>query len=129
VAEAAAPAQPILEPKPVLAAHHLRPGDILHGSDLVTEGDPKELDFFVGMQLKRAVYAGKVITASDVGLPTVIERNAIVSLEFVRGPLMIATEGRALDAGAVGDTVRVMNLNSKVILTAVVTGPNKAKTQ
>lgn len=117
-------------PGPVKAVQHLRAGAILHSSDLVAEGgDASSLEPFTGMELKRAVYAGKVITANDVGLPTLIERNAIVTLEFERGPLLITTEGRALDAGAKGQTVRVMNLASKIILTAEVVGPNKVKTR
>lgn len=114
----------------VKAAEHLRAGAVLHESDLLVEGgDRSSLEPFVGMELKRAVYAGKVITTNDIGLPTLIERNAIVTLEFERGPLLITTEGRALDAGAKGETVRVMNLSSKIILTAQVVGPNKVKTR
>lgn len=118
------------KPVEVKAAQNLRSGTVLHGSDLLIEGENKApLDLFVGMELKRSVYAGAVLKPTDVGAPTAIQRNAIVTLEFVRGPLMITTEGRSLDAGAVGDSVRVMNLNSKTILTAVVAGPNKAIAQ
>lgn len=119
-------------PKPAIikAANNLRAGTVLHRSDLAIEGDgAAALESFVGMEIKRAVYAGKVLSPNDVGLPTAIERNAIVSLEFQRGPLSITTAARALDAGAVGEAVRVMNLSSKTILTAVITGPNKARTQ
>ncbi|WDI31543.1 flagellar basal body P-ring formation chaperone FlgA [Hyphococcus flavus] len=114
---------------PVKAANHLRAGAILHESDLATDGDKAAYEPFIGMELKRAVYAGKVITANDIGMPTLIDRNAIVMLEFERGPLLITTEGRALDAGAVGEMVRVMNLSSKIILTAEVVGPNKVITR
>lgn len=114
----------------VKAVNNLRAGTILHRSDLNIENDNGFiLDDFVGKEIKRAVYAGKTITKNDVGPPTIIERNAIVSLEFVRGPLVITTEGRALDSGAMGDGVRVMNLSSKIILSAVVTGPNQARTR
>ena len=121
-----------IAPGPVIvkAAHNLRSGTVLHSSDLLLEsGGDTALDLFVGMELKRSVYAGVSIKPSDVGAPTAIERNAIVSLEFVRGPLMITTEGRALDSGSVGEAVRIMNLNSKTILTATVSGPNKARAQ
>ena len=101
------------KPAPVKAAQNLRAGTVLHASDLEIE----------------AVYTGKVLSPSDVGPPTAVARNAIIQLEFARGPLVITTEGRALDAGAVGDQVRVMNLTSKVVLTAVVAGPNKAVTR
>ena len=118
------------KPTVVRAAQNLRAGSVLHSSDLLVEGDnANALDLFVGLELKRAIYQGKTLSPNDVGPPTVVTRNAIVQLEFVRGPLMISTEGRALDAGAVGDSVRVMNLSSKIILTAVITGPNKAVTQ
>ncbi len=118
------------KPATVSAAENLRAGTVLHASDLVLDsGDASAIDLYVGAELKRSVYKGMKLAPNDVGPPTVVERNAIVQLEFVRGPLMIMTEGRALDAGAVGDRVRVMNLNSKIILTAVITGPNKAVTQ
>lgn len=118
------------KPAPVKAAQNLRAGTVLHASDLEIEGaDQSALAAFVGLELKRAVYTGKVLSPSDVGPPTAVARNAIIQLEFARGPLVITTEGRALDAGAVGDQVRVMNLTSKVVLTAVVAGPNKAVTR
>lgn len=121
-------------PVTVKAAHTLRAGTVLHASDLIVDGDVKEgmpspLDPFVGMETKRSVYMGKTLSTNDVGPPTLIARNAIVSLEFARGPLLITTEGRALDSGAAGENIRIMNLSSKIILTATVTGPNKAVTQ
>ncbi len=118
------------QPSPVKAARHLRAGTVLHASDLVSEDSAHDaFAALVGMEVKRTVYAGAVINHSNIGPPTLIERNAIVSLEFERGPLLITTEGRALDAGAEGDMVRVMNLASKIILSAQVVGPNKVKTQ
>lgn len=121
-------------PARVKAAHTLRTGTVLHASDLVIEGDvhndtSSPLDLFVGMEIKRTVYAGKILSANDVGPPTLVARNAIVTLEFARGPLLITTEGRALDSGAAGERIRIMNLSSKTILTATVTGPNKAMTR
>ncbi|MEZ5892645.1 MAG: flagellar basal body P-ring formation chaperone FlgA [Parvularculaceae bacterium] len=114
----------------VKAAQTLRTGTILTAADLVIEtGDASALDAYLGKELKRTIYPGKTLSPNDVSMPTMIQRNALVQVEFHRGPLLITTEGRALDAGAVGDAVRVMNLNSKIVLTAVVTGPNKAATR
>jgi len=48
---------------------------------------------------------------------------------YVFGPEGAKLHGRALDAGSKGETVRVMNLASKIILTAEVVGPNKVKTR
>jgi flagella basal body P-ring formation protein FlgA len=118
------------KPAVVKAAQNLRPGMLLTAADLIVEGDnPASLDMYVGQEVKRAVYVGKTMSLNDVGPPTAVERNAIVMLEFVRGPMTITTEGRALDSGAVGDRVRIMNLSSKIILTGTITGPNKAVTR
>ncbi len=126
------PVAPAASEKPVIvkAAQNLRAGTVLSAADLITDSDnPAALSMFIGMEVKRSIYTGKPLSLNDVGAPTAVERNAIVMLEFVRGPLVITTEGRALDSGALGERVRIMNLTSKVILSAVITGPNKAVTQ
>ncbi len=118
------------QPAIVKAAHNLRAGAVLAASDMLVEsGDASALDMFTGLEVKRAIYAGKPLSLNDVGPPTAVARNAVVMLEFIRGPMVITTEGRALDSGAVGDRIRIMNLSSKIILSATITGTNKAVTQ
>lgn len=56
-----------------------------------------------------------------------VKRNALVALEFIRGPLSIVAEGRALSAGAAGETVRILNTSSKATVTAEVVGPNRVR--
>jgi flagella basal body P-ring formation protein FlgA len=56
-----------------------------------------------------------------------VKRNALVALEFVRGPLTIVAEGRALSAGAAGETVRVLNTTSKATISGEVVGPNRVR--
>ncbi len=118
----------------VTAARHLRAGTIIQDSDIAIDGGAPDAVAAVkkaiaGKEVKRTVYAGKPLTLSALGSPTIIKRNAIITIEFVKGPLIITTDGRALDPGGVGDTVRVMNLNSKIIFSAVVVGANKVVTQ
>lgn len=118
----------------VTAARHLRAGTIIQGADIVIDGGASDAvaslkNTIVGMEIKRTIYAGKPLTLSELGSPTVIKRNAVITIEFIRGPLVITTDGRALDPGGVGDTVRVMNLNSRIILSAIVVGANKVVTQ
>lgn len=50
---------------------------------------------------------------SDLGTPTLVERNQIVNLVYMSGTLTILADGRALTRGAEGDVIRVMNLASK----------------
>lgn len=117
-----------------VAARHMRAGTIIQQSDIIVEGGAPDAvasltEIIAGKELKRTIYAGKPLTLTDLGSPTVIKRNAVITIEFVRGPLVITTDGRALDPGGIGDTVRVMNLKSKIILSAIVVGANKVVTQ
>ena len=74
----------------------------------------------VGQEAKVALYPGRAILASQIGAPALVERNAVVRMSYVEGPLHIVTDGRALDRGAAGEPVRVMNLASKQTVTGTV---------
>ena len=72
------------------------------------------------METRVTIYAGRPVKLSDLTPPAVIERNQIVPLIYRRGSLSIQAEARALGRGAAGQSIRVMNLDSKATLTAVV---------
>ncbi|MEM8791504.1 MAG: flagellar basal body P-ring formation chaperone FlgA [Pseudomonadota bacterium] len=77
----------------------------------------------VGLETRRTIYAGRPLTAADLGPPAEIRRNDNVALRFLSGALRITTEGRALGRGARGDRISVMNLDSRVIVFGRVAGP------
>lgn len=79
----------------------------------------------VGLEARVAIYAGKPVRPGDLGPPTLIERNQLVTLIFLSGDLAISTEGRALSRGSEGDEVRVMNLGSRNTVTGRI-GPDGA---
>lgn len=79
----------------------------------------------VGLEARVAIYAGKPVRPGDLGPPTLIERNQLVTLIFLSGGLAISTEGRALSRGSEGDEVRVMNLGSRNTVTGRI-GPDGA---
>lgn len=70
-------------------------------------------DQAIGLEARVAIYPGKPIRAGDLGPPTLVERNQLVTLVFVSGELAISTEGRALASGSEGEEIRVMNLGSR----------------
>jgi flagellar basal body P-ring formation protein FlgA len=50
-----------------------------------------------------------------------VEKGALVTM-IVQTPFMtLSTQGRALDEGAMGDTIRVMNARSRKVVEAQVT--------
>ena len=74
------------------------------------------LDDVIGQEARVVLYSGRPIRVGDIGPPARIARNQIVRLNFSGGGLHITTEGRALERGAAGDRVRVMNLTSRATL-------------
>ena len=74
----------------------------------------------VGMEARVAIYVGWPVREGDIAPPAVVERNQLVTLQFRRFGLEIETEGRALGRAGVGEKVRVMNLDSRAIVTGSV---------
>lgn len=74
----------------------------------------------IGQEARVNLYAGRPILWDEVGPPAIVDRNAIVALNYARGGLTISTEGRSLGRGGVGDQIRVMNLASRSTVTGIV---------
>lgn len=107
----------------VVATRSLPPNSILTAADVryadthIT-GTATEMSAIIGMETRVALYAGRPIYMSDIGFPAVVNRNQIVPLIYDQGIVKIATEGRALDRAGPGETIRVMNINSRSTVTA-----------
>lgn len=109
----------------LVAVRTIRSQTILTAADVtVVQNDlpgelnrPEQVD---GLEARVVLYEGRAISSSDIGPAAIIDRNQIVTLVFAKGPLSIATEGRALARGGVGDTIRVMNLGSRNTVTGTV---------
>jgi len=109
----------------VIAARTLRANTIIGPSDLIVQpgdvpGALTDTAGLVGMETRVALYAGRPVRDGDIGPPAIIERNQIVTLVYDNAGLRIATEGRALARGGVGDAMRIMNLGSRSTVTALV---------
>lgn len=116
----------------ILAARNIRAGAVIEAGDIVPPDSPaglREAAGLIGLEAARTIAKGQPLNKSDLRAPTLVARNAMVTMEFVRGALTIATEGRALDPGGAGDRVRVMNLTSKRIVTATVINASTVRTR
>ncbi len=67
----------------------------------------------LGMEARVVLYAGRAIRADDLIQPALIHRNQLVPVIFDQHGLQITTMGRALDRGAIGEMIRVMNIESR----------------
>lgn len=95
----------------VVALRTLRPGTVLQAGDI--RGPEATVSGMIGLEVRRAVYANRAVSAADLGPETLVRRNQIVQMLYRSGGLTIRTEGRALDGGGMGERVRVMNLTSR----------------
>jgi flagella basal body P-ring formation protein FlgA len=102
----------------VVSARTIRPNQIISEMDVTFAAGHLESGFarladVIGQEARVALYAGRPILVGDIGPPAVIARNQIVALHYRANGITISTEGRALERGAIGDRVRVMNLGSR----------------
>jgi flagellar basal body P-ring formation protein FlgA len=81
--------------------------------DAVLPGALTDVSLALGQEARTAIYAGRAVRSSDLGPPTLVQRNQLVPLIYRSGGLAISTEGRARARGSVGDVIRIMNLGSR----------------
>lgn len=111
--------------------------DTLKSSDVALErrpkaevtGEPASRERSVGMQLRRAMRAGMPLRAADIVKPDFVVRDQSVTIIYQAPGLYLTTRGKAIESGAEGDTVSVLNLHSKRTLTGVVTGRGQVTIQ
>lgn len=116
----------------VMAGQIIRSRSIISASSLViqtqdTPGAFQKIEQVAGMEARAMLYPGRPIMASDIGPPTVIERNEIVTLIYKSGTLLISAEGRSLARGGIGDKIRVMNLSSRATISGIITRPGEIR--
>lgn len=113
----------------ILAKRTLRVGVVLGPADL-TSSSPEGQSIMrqmLGLEMRRAVYAGHPVTHEHLGPPTLVQRNEIVAMVYRVGGLGIRTEGRALTRGGQGEVVEIMNLSSRQTVRAIVTGTRQVE--
>ncbi|WP_025037385.1 flagellar basal body P-ring formation chaperone FlgA [Bradyrhizobium sp. DOA9] len=111
--------------------------ELLKSSDLSLErrpkaevaGEPASRDRSIGMQLRRGMRAGTPIRAADLVKPDFVVRDQAVTIIYQVPGLYLTTRGKAIESGAEGDTVSVLNLQSKRTLSGVVTGRGQVTVQ
>lgn len=74
----------------------------------------------VGMTAKRPLRTGQMLRASDVTMTLAIRKNTLVTLALQSGKMNLTVTGRTLEGAAIGQSVRVVNVNSKKELTGIV---------
>ncbi|HWP26078.1 MAG TPA: flagellar basal body P-ring formation chaperone FlgA [Xanthobacteraceae bacterium] len=108
-------------------------GDVIKQSDIAVERRPKQevtgeivsKEAAIGLAVKRPLAAGAVLRRADLMKPELIQRNEPVTVVFEVPGVLLTARGKALEAGAAGDIIAVLNIQSNRTVQATVIGPGR----
>jgi flagellar basal body P-ring formation protein FlgA len=109
-------------------------GDAIGTGDVVIERRPKEAVpgdarsdglAVTGQVARRALGAGSVLRLGDAAPAEIVTRGDLVTVVYEIPGMTLTLRGRAQEAGALGDTIAVVNPQSKKVLQARIVAPGK----
>ncbi|TCH97180.1 flagellar basal body P-ring formation protein FlgA [Roseococcus sp. SYP-B2431] len=120
----------------VVATRRMALGEIVGRNDArlvrmrgerVRPGHAQQLEQVVGQELRRPMAAEQGFAVVDLGPPSIVQKNALVTLLLESPGIALTAQGRALEAAARGGTVPVMNLASRSIVEGVAVAPGRVR--
>jgi flagellar basal body P-ring formation protein FlgA len=116
----------------VAVDHPVERGEVLQAADLTVTRRPKtqasgitDIGAATGLAARHQLRPGQPLTAADLMKPEIVQRNDTVTLVYEAPGLTLTLRGQAQDAGALGDTISVLNAETKRAVQGVVTGPGR----
>jgi flagella basal body P-ring formation protein FlgA len=112
----------------------IRRGEIVTRGDVAIERRPRNTiggdvllrtDAALGMAVRRMLRAGEPLRQADLMRPELVRRDDTVTLTYQVPGMLLTVRGKALQAGAEGETVSVLNLQSKRTVHGTVAGPGR----
>jgi flagella basal body P-ring formation protein FlgA len=108
-------------------------GEAIRATDVLIERRPKAdvgsdalgADQAVGLSAKRPLRAGLVLRRSDLVKADVVNRNEAVTIVYEAPGILLTVRGKALEAGAAGDLINVLNVQSNRTVQASIAGPGQ----
>lgn len=93
-------------------------------SDFIS-GTVVDAQSLTGMTPRRLAMAGRPLRAGDLVAPKIVSRGDLVTVVLNSGVLNLTAKGKALENGAKGDLIRVVNIASNITIEAMVSGVNE----
>lgn len=107
-------------------------GEVLRAADVNIVRRPKtefvanvitNADQAIGLAPRRAMRPGDLLRQTDLSKPELVARNDNVTITYQVPGITLTMRGKALDGGSRGDTVNVLNVQTKKSMQATVAGP------
>ena len=114
---------------PVLA-RNVKPGEVIRERDIewmsvqanrLTRTAVLDSASLVGMSPRRPIRAQDIVRSTDLQTPVGVAKNSLGTIRLRTQRMELSVQGRALEAGARGDVIRVMNTKSNTVISATVT--------
>jgi flagella basal body P-ring formation protein FlgA len=83
----------------------------------------------IGTTPRRMIVPGKPVRTTEIELPQIIRRGETITMVFKSGSLELTALGRALENGAKGDAIRVVNAASNRTVQAIVSAEKEVQVQ
>ncbi len=107
-------------------------GEVLQASDLTILRRPKapaadlvDMDAAIGMAARHPLQPGQPIYRTDLMKPDIVQRSDTVVLVYEAPGLTLTLRGQAQGAGALGDTIDVLNPQTKRVVQGEISGPDR----
>jgi len=118
----------------LVLARRVPPGTLLDVSDLATAHVRLAATHVAvvelpeqarGMALRHPVAPGQPIPLADLVRPPAVVRGALVAMQLDGPGLTLTAQAQAMDDGAVGERIRVLNPASRAVLSALIDAPGR----
>ncbi len=76
-------------------------------------------------KIRKALRAGQILRLADLAKPDLVQRDQMVTLIYETDGLYLTMRAKASDSGSEGDSVSVINTQSKRTVQGIVTGPGQ----
>ncbi len=135
VARARVTAQIDLNIVALVVTRNLARGHVLTADDLSqtlvayaqAKGSLDRPEQAVGSTLKTNLSVGEAVKERHLTKSIMVRRGEMVTIIAQQGGLVVTTSGQAKQDGALGDTIAVVNLNSKKTIPARIIAPNQVE--
>ena len=112
--------------------HPIERGQVVKATDVAVLIRPKtdtavvtDMKAVVGFAARHQLQPNQPLSTADLMKPEIVQRNDTVTIVYQAPGVTLTLRGQAQDAGALGDTINVLNSESKRAVQAVVSGPDR----
>jgi flagella basal body P-ring formation protein FlgA len=81
----------------------------------------------IGLAARRQLLPGGILRQSDLAKPEIIGRNDGVTITYDVPGITLTLRGKAMEGGAQGDVINVLNIVSKKTIQATIAGPGHVR--